>query len=98
VPSARPALPGRAAGPGASEGLGAADLETVLSGALLMDVGWGACGAVAQPSFGVLVGRCTAGPGPGRPASRTVTVPAQPGAPSSSGTAVVSGREGQGAA
>jgi hypothetical protein len=65
-------------------GLGATDLETVLSGVLLKDVGWGACGAVVQPAFGVRAGRRIAGPGPGRP----VTVPAQPAAPSWSGTAV----------
>ena len=39
---------------GRVRGLGAADLETVLSGVLLKDADWGACGAVAQPSLGVL--------------------------------------------
>ena len=74
--------------PGRGLGLEAADLETAVSGALLTDVGWGACGAVVRPSLGVPAGRRIAGPGPGRLASRAVTLPAQRGTPSWSGTAV----------
>ena len=44
---------------GRVRGLGAADLETVLSGVLLKDAGWGACGAVAQSSLGVLCHGCS---------------------------------------
>src|SRR4029077_12775776 len=44
---------------------------------LVTDVGWGACGAVVRPSLGVLVGGRIAGPGPRRPESRGVTLPAQ---------------------
>src|SRR6266568_3804633 len=68
-------------------GLGAADPEAVLCRALLKDVGWGACGAVVQPARGVRVGGRISGHGPRRPAGRAVTVPAQPGTPTWSGTA-----------
>src|SRR5919204_1722179 len=68
-------------------GLKTADQKAVFHGALLTDIGTGACGGVVQPSPEVPVGRRVAALGPRRPTSRGETLPTQPGTPSWSGTA-----------
>jgi len=77
VPSGKPVAPGRASGPGARPGAGGSGPGDGRVRHLVTDVGWGACGAVVRPSLGVPVGGRIAGPGPRRPESRGVTLPAQ---------------------